>query len=240
MKKVLGKVGTRGEKTRKSQSESVDFGKIKPLKQEIKSLDLWHSMMLQWAYANFLLVRSAEDLEHNAESQVYDRGKQLIELKRQVAAVSVEVNARKKVKLLDDVLSLEYSALKSIENEVLLSAVYLKELEDNAASFLNRLDLDKGVVISPQDLAEYLENTAHTLRKISSLFEDETGEILKISEELQDFVEVSAEKARVLKEISELQREIKLINAKENIKVAEKTLPIREKVLEELVLEEIL
>ena len=70
-------------------------------------------------------------MQAEAYSQLYDRGKQTIDLKKQLASVKKENTARDKNKVLDDVLSMEYSSLKAVEDSVLASSSYLKELEES-------------------------------------------------------------------------------------------------------------
>ena len=222
-----------------SISEIEEPGKVRTLRQEIKYLELLHTLLIQWGYANYLLIIAMQNQEEEAEAQIYDRCKQLIELKKLTFALTSESNARNKNKMLDDVLSMEYSSLKNVEEDILITSSYLAELEENCYSFLNRLDLEKGVVISPQDLAEYLEKTAHILKKISSLIEDESSEILAISKEFQCLVDISKEQEQVYQEIYQLECEISKYQAQEKIKKAECILDTREKIIKSIILEEL-
>lgn len=226
------------ELSEKKLKKSVDdeTGKVKTLKAEMKTLDLQYSIMLQWAYANYILDFSAGIQEESAVNQIYDRGKQIIELKKTVSSLELETSARSKNKLLDDVLSMEYSSLKSLEEDILVSTTYLKELEENSYNLLNRLDLAPGVIISPQDLSGKLEKNAYTLRKLATLIEDEVEDIKTLSEDFLEIVNITSEQETYLSEIKKLQQEFLDLKSQERIQVIEQTIESREKVLKSILL----
>jgi hypothetical protein len=225
------------EKFKKQETE--DTGKLKPLKQEIKNLDLIYSLMMQWAYANYLLKETTDTQNTEAYSQIYDRGKQVIELKKQVSSLSSELAAREKNRLLDDVLSMEYSSLKSVEEDILVSASYLKELEDACNNYLNKLDLGEGVIISPQDLALSLEQTSYTLKKIACSVEGDTNEVQSLASEFKSLADDVKDQSLLVDEISSLKAQIDDLTAQERINVAEQLMPNRDHVLLKILTEEL-
>ena len=227
-------------KIKKISNEIEENEAVKPLRQEIKHLDSLHTLMLQWGYANYLLNKSILDQETEASNQLFDRCKQLIDLKKQSSSLKSENDARSKNKLLDDVLSMEYSSLKSVEEDILISSSYLKELEENSCSVLNRLDLEEGEIISPQVLSELLEKTAYTLKKVSSLVEDESKEIQTLADEMQNLVNVNSEKNAVFDEIAQLEKKICTLTAQEKINAADKAFSSREILLKSFLNEDLI
>ena len=164
----------------------------------------------------------------------------MIELKKQVFTLNGEYTAREKNKLLDDILSMEYSSLKAVEEDILVSSNYLHELEDTSYNFINKVQLDEGVVISPQDFAENLEQTAYLLKNLSSFMEDETKEVEELASDFQMIVEVVNEQELVVNQIFELKKEIDLALSQERINVAEALIDKREIVLKNILIDELL
>ena len=230
---------TKREKNQK-MSQDDDESKIKPLKYEIKQADFLHTLLIQWAFSNSCLRESVDSIESEVEGQINDRCKQLIELKKQTNSLKAEYNARNKNTILDDVLSMEYSSLKSIEEDILLTNNYIKELEENSHCLLNRLDLDQREIISPQILAETLEKSAFTLKKVSSLIEDESNEISILAEEMQGLVSSNCECSKVFSEISELELKILSLLEQEKISKAEKSFAHREKLIKSYLLDDLM
>lgn len=160
---------------------------MKPLKQEVRELENLSSLLLQWSYANCLAEQAYHQQSERANEEMYDRGKQILDLKSQIINLRAEVKAKEETKLLDSVLSLEYSSLKSIEEDLNTVSGYLEELETAAYNTMNRLPLGEDVVVDPSSLLESINQAAHTLNRITDLVNPDSQTIEGMLELLCDF-----------------------------------------------------
>lgn len=188
--------------TLKSQSRPA----VRTLKHELKNLDMLQTMLYQWAYALGLAEQCFCLQSEKSYEQLYDRGQQIVELKKTVIGLSTEIEAREKTHMLDDVLSMEYSSLKAVEDDILLSSAYLQEIENAAYFSLHRLRLDENIIVSPSELLKELEKAKEALRQIENSIDPEAQEIKKLGQEVQEFLEILNE------ELKESQRNQSLIS----------------------------
>ena len=211
--------------------------KPKTLKEELKTVDLLNTLMLQYAFSVSQLNSSISLQTSEAESDLQDRFKQLIELKKQVNNLKLDSESRTKTTVLDNILSMEYSSLKPVEEDILITTEYLKELKNNSTEYLNRVDLDRGVIISPKDLESQLEKTALELNSLVAIVESdyEAADVLaKDFEEVLYIIQAQHEIIEKIKEGKALLDERKM---QEKIKIVQKILPKREEIISNLITE---
>jgi hypothetical protein len=212
--------------------------KIRTLKEEMKILDSLYTILLQSAYSVKLLDTSLSTQSLQSEGEIYDRGKQLIDLKKQVSSLKLESSSRLKTKLLDDILSQEYSLLSPCDSEILSSISMLSELQVNCSTFLNRVDLDRGVIISPKDLEDQLKSSALELNSLTHLVQDEAEDIQDLSKEFSEILQVIRSQHETLEDIQNLQKQIDEQKMIEKVQTIQQVLPKRLKLLQALVMED--
>ena len=194
--------------------------------------------MLQYAYSVNLLESSISQQVCESESEIHDRGKQIIDLKKQVSSLKLESSARTKNKILDDILSLEYSSLKPVEEDIITSSHYLKELQNNCLEFINRVDLERGAIISPKDLESQLEKSALDLNSLVSLVEDESKDMKDMACEFLELVEIVKAQHEALDDVRDLEKMINENKLVEKVEVVKKVIGSRQDLIEKLIFED--
>lgn len=220
-----------------SRPRQEEESKPRTLKEETKTLDILNTLMLQYAYSVHLLNTSIEKQSTEAESELQDRCKQLIDLKKQVNSLKLDSESRTKTTLLDDVLSMEYSSLKNIEEDILISTEYIKELKNNSTEYLNRVDLDKGVIISPKDLENSLEKTALELNSLVAIVENDYESVESLANDFKQVVHIVQAQHEFLEKIKESKKLVDHQKTQEKIETVQKILPIRETFINTLITE---
>lgn len=166
---------------------------IKPLKQEVRELENMYSLLMQWSYASSLAEQTYNQQSERANEEMFERGQQISDLKSQIINLRAEVKAKEETKLLDSVLSLEYTSLKSIEEDVHTVSGYLGELETAAFNTLNRLTLGEDVVVDPSQLLDSISQASHTLNRITDLVNPD-------SKTIEDMLDLLCDLGKVLKD----------------------------------------
>lgn len=211
--------------------------KPKTLKEETKTLDLLNTLMLQYAFSVSKLNSSISLQTLEAESDLQDRFKQLIEIKKQVNNLKLDSESRTKTTILDNILSMEYSSLKPIEEDILITTEYLKELKNNSTEYLNRVDLDRGVIISPKDLEIKLEKTALELNSLVAIVEHDYDAVNVLAKDFEEIVQIVQTQHELLETIKEGKTQLDAKKMQEKIKIVQKVLPKREEFIENLITE---
>lgn len=211
--------------------------KVRTLKEETKTLDILNTLMLQYAYSVNLLNASIDKQSTESESELQDRCKQLIDLKKQVNSLKLDSESRTKTTLLDDVLSMEYSSLKNIEEDILITTEYIKELKNNSNEYLNRVDLDKGVIISPKDLENSLEKTALELNSLVAIVENDYECVESLAKDFKHVLNIVQAQHEFLEKIKESKNLVDCQKTMEKIQTVQKILPIRETFINNLITE---
>ena len=220
------------------QKPQEDDPKPKTLKDEVRIIDSLHTLMLQYAYSVNLLDDSITQQVSESESEIHDRGKQIIDLKKKVSSLKLESSAVTKNKILDDILSLEYSSLKPVEEDIITSSHYLKELQNNCLEFINRVDLERGAIISPKDLENQLEQSALDLNSLVSLVEDESKDMKNMANEFLELVSIVRAQHEALEDVRSLEKIINSNKLVEKVEVVKKVIGSRQAMIEKLIFED--
>mmetsp|Transcript_8316 Transcript_8316/g.8204 ORF Transcript_8316/g.8204 Transcript_8316/m.8204 type:complete len:157 (+) Transcript_8316:371-841(+) len=149
-------------------------------------------------------------------------------------SISSDIAAREKTKLLDDVLSMEYSSLKAVEDDILMTSAYLQELENASYFTLHKMKLGENVIVSPSELLNCLEKASLTLKQIQTLIDPEAQEIKNLGIEIEEFLNVVTEEQKEIERNEQLVTELQRLYDKEKIMIAEMAIEKREIEIDEL------
>lgn len=179
---------------------------VRPLKSELRDLELLQSQLLQWSFANALAEANSRLLTARAEEDLFDRGQQIIELKKQANALGTDLSARRQTRLLDEVLTLEYSSLKPVESSLVDMAEPLKELEKAVYYSLHRLRLGERVAVEPLKLLEELRESQVSLGEIVAKVKPESEEVMQLTERMKCLADlVGSEREEVARGAAQLE-----------------------------------
>ncbi|CAG9328192.1 unnamed protein product [Blepharisma stoltei] len=242
-KKKEEQLNTSLNRSRNSRNSSMELDEslklqsrpaVRTIKHELKNLDFLQTILYQWAYA-LGLAQQCYDIQFlKASDQFSDRCQQLVELKKTVMSLSSDIAAREKTKLLDDVLSMEYSSLKAVEDDILMTSAYLQELENASYFTLHKMKLGENVIVSPSELINCLEKASLTLKQIQTLIDPEAQEIKNLGMEIEEFLNVVTEEQKEIERNEQLVAELQRLYDKEKIIIAEMAIEKREIEIDEL------
>lgn len=213
---------------------------VRPLKSELRDLELLQSQVLQWHFANALAESSSRVLAAKAEEDLFDRGQQLIELKKQANALGTDLLARRQTRLLDEVLTLEYSSLKPVESSLLDMAEPLKELEKAVYYSLHRLRLGEKVAVEPLQLMDGLRSSKVSLAEIVTKVKPESEEVMQLTERMKCLAKlVGAEREEVARGVGQLE-ELRKLCGEERGELAAGAQAARDREIQEMLTERLM
>ena len=211
----------------------------KTLKQELKELELLYTLMLQWKFSAAKAEETQTKQIEKANIQFHDRGQQLVEIKKMLNAKTANRNAKNQTRVVDDLLNYEYSCLKPLEDDILLSGAYVSDLEKISYHALHRVDIKEDHYIDSNQLLESLGSSCESLQSIQNSVEEQESLIAELSTELSEFSEVLAQEKQELHKNKTLLGKFHELSSKNNIANAEKVLDQREYKLLEFLTEDI-
>lgn len=213
---------------------------VRPLKSELRDMELLQSQLLQWSFANALAESSSRVLTAKAEDDLFDRGQQLIELKKQANALGADLLARRQTRLLDEVLTLEYSSLKPVESHLVDLADPLKELEKAVYYSLHRLKLGEKVAVEPLELLEGLRRSKTSLQEIVAKVKPESEEVMQLTERMKCLAELVGVEREEVARGAELLEELRKLCGEERGELAAGAQAARDREIEEMLTERLL
>ena len=213
---------------------------VRPLKSELRDLELLQSQLLQWSFANALAEASSRLLTAKAEEDLFDRGQQLIELKKQANALGTDLSAKRQTRLLDEVLTLEYSSLKPVESSLVDMAEPLKELEKAVYYSLHRLRLGERVAVEPLKLLEELRESQVSLGEIVAKVKPESEEVMQLTERMKCLADlVGSEREEVARGAAQLE-DLRKLCGEERGALAAGAQTARDKEIDEMLMERLI
>lgn len=188
---------------------------MRPMKAELRDLELLQSSLLQWSFANALHTTSCQVLSSKVEEEVFDRGQQLIELQKQVHALDSDLSARRQTRLLDEVLTSEYSSLKPIDTLLESLSEPITTLEKASYYSLHRLKLGRNVIVEPMEMLRTLRNAYQHLESIADLVRPESEEVMQLTARLKNLTELVGVEREEVKKAAQLLEEMKDLSGEE-------------------------
>jgi hypothetical protein len=179
-------------------------------------------------------------LTAKAEEDLFDRGQQLIELKKQANALGTDLSARRQTRLLDEVLTLEYSSLKPVESSLVDMAEPLKELEKAVYYSLHRLRLGERVAVEPLKLLEELRESQVSLGEIVAKVKPESEEVMQLTERMKCLADlVGSEREEVARGAAQLE-DLRKLCGEERGALAAGAQAARDKEIDEMLTERLI
>lgn len=161
------------QQSARAQSPELFASKVRTLKTELSELDTLFTLLMQWVYANALGSETLQTQQQRAHEQLWDRGRQLLELKKQLMGRKGEFETREKMRAIDEVLGMEFTLLCKKQDDICLGASYLQELEGACAGDLTRVRVGSDLVVSPFDCIAAVQQATAQLTRVHSLISED-------------------------------------------------------------------
>ena len=104
--------------------------------------------------------------------------------------------------------------------------------------FINRVDLERGAIISPKDLENQLEQSALDLNSLVSLVEDESKDMKNMANEFLELVSIVRAQHEALEDVRSLEKIINSNKLVEKVEVVKKVIGSRQAMIEKLIFED--
>ena len=199
--------------------------KVKPLQGELKELDILRTLLMQWSFANSVAETALARQSEEAKEQIADRGRQIVDLKKQQLSLMAEHSAREKTQLVDEVLNLEYGKLQSRQDTILMSAAYLEDIENLAKNSLERVIVGEGVVISPYECLSAIDNANSAMKAIYGRLEDDIKSFRDLAQQMETLDFIVKEEMQELEESKELKGKVEDLSEEYKLLVIHSSMP---------------